>query len=119
VWQYQFERPLPGTGATSTRHSGELPYVFGAPRLPGNRMLGAAFGEADAEISKAMQSYWANFVKTGNPNGTGVPNWPKFTKDSAAMMRFTSDGPVVSKNARVPLCQLYQINLELRLASKE
>ena len=23
-----------------------------------------------------MQAYFANFIKTGNPNGTGLPTWP-------------------------------------------
>ena len=29
-------------------------------------------------VSDAMSSYWANFVKSGNPNGTGLPEWPKY-----------------------------------------
>ena len=25
-----------------------------------------------------MQKYWSNFAKTGNPNGTDLPNWPPY-----------------------------------------
>ena len=33
-----------------------------------------------------MTAYWVNFVKTGNPNGTGLPEWKPFTKDSGNIM---------------------------------
>jgi para-nitrobenzyl esterase len=116
VWQYQFEQPLPGTGSSSTRHSGELPYVFGAPQIPGNKMLGATFGPVDVEISKLMQSYWTNFAKTGDPNSSGLPQWPQFETGSEEIMRFTPTGPIVSRNTRIPLCHLYELSIERRLA---
>jgi len=27
-------------------------------------------------VSETMENFFANFIKTGNPNGDGVPNWP-------------------------------------------
>lgn len=116
VWQYQFEQPLPGTGSVSTRHSGELPYVFGAPQLPGNKMMGATFGATDARLSEVMQTFWTNFAKNGNPNGAGLPDWPKFKNGSEEIMRFTPNGAAVSRNSRITLCHLYQVNIEQRLA---
>jgi para-nitrobenzyl esterase len=32
-----------------------------------------------------MATYFANFVKTGNPNGVGVPEWPEFGKTRQVM----------------------------------
>ena len=35
---------------------------------------------ADRKLANTMSSYWANFVKSGNPNDRGLPNWPSFTQ---------------------------------------
>jgi para-nitrobenzyl esterase len=36
---------------------------------------------ADYEVSKTMQAYFVNFIKTFNPNGSGLPNWPAYRAD--------------------------------------
>jgi len=35
-------------------------------------------------VSTIMQNYFANFIKTGNPNGLGVPEWPAVTPNKPA-----------------------------------
>lgn len=40
----------------------------------------------DYELSRIMSDYWANFVKTGDPNGPGLPAWPAYTEDNKQTM---------------------------------
>ncbi|SFQ16336.1 para-nitrobenzyl esterase [Lachnospiraceae bacterium XBB1006] len=55
----------------SNYHAGELPYAYGNLwRHPG------LYNKEDEALSEIMQSYWVNFIKTGNPNGPSLPTWP-------------------------------------------
>ncbi|MBE7172809.1 MAG: carboxylesterase family protein [Williamsia sp.] len=53
-------------------HSAEIEYALG--NLPTNHVYD--WQSEDFTISAVMQAYFANFIKTGNPNGTGLPLWP-------------------------------------------
>jgi para-nitrobenzyl esterase len=59
-------------------HSAEIQYAMG--NLDLDRRY--AWEPADYEISKTMQAYFVNFIKTGNPNGSGLPNWPAYRPDT-------------------------------------
>ena len=62
-------------------HASELQYVFGSP-------WGRPFQGVDKTVSDAMNLYWANFVKTGNPNGEGLDNWPVYKYGEKTVMLF-------------------------------
>ena len=61
--------PPPLNGAA---HSVEIEYAMG--NLPGNKIYD--WTKEDYAVSATMEDYFANFIKTGNPNGKKLPNWP-------------------------------------------
>ncbi len=96
-YEYQFDKTPPGREAAGATHGMEVAYVFGKP---------------NDETSAAMQRYWTNFAKTGNPNGAGLPSWPKFDTKARGYMEFTNDGPTPSEGLRRPFCDLYGENVK-------
>ena len=80
VFRYFYAHPRPAmrgdtTNASTTDgavHSSEIEYAMG--NLPTNRVYD--WQPDDYKISAILQSFFANFIKTGNPNGLGVPEWP-------------------------------------------
>lgn len=78
VYRYLFSRPRPptvaGTGDVprGAVHSAEIEYALG--NLASNHVF--AWTPDDYRVSRTMQGYFANFIRTGNPNGPGLPAWP-------------------------------------------
>lgn len=99
VYRYYYSRPRPrmkaamgnataglaggvvrGSGQPSTPppaplgavHSAEIEYALG--NLDSNQVY--EWSVDDHKVSTTMEQYFANFIKSGNPNGTGLPVWP-------------------------------------------
>jgi para-nitrobenzyl esterase len=104
TYEYQFDRPAPGRESLGAVHGAEVPYVFGS--------LSAVYTTADRDLSAAMEQYWTNFAKTGNPNGTGLPKWPHFDQAARGYMEFMDSGPEAHEGLRRPFCDLYLENVK-------
>ena len=91
VFHYEFDQPLPlpeghaPDAEPEANHSGEIEYVFGtldSKKLP--------WRPEDYKLSEVMGTYWTNFAKTGNPNGAGVPEWPRYERKSDFQVMYLS-----------------------------
>lgn len=58
--------------AMGAPHACEIEYCMGNLHLVDDY----EWTEEDYKVSETMQNYFANFIKTGNPNGENLPNWP-------------------------------------------
>ncbi len=69
-------------------HGGEIGFVFGTLTA----RPGSTVSPEDQAVSRMAQSYWVNFAKTGDPNGAGLPTWPRQDPNKDLIFEFRPDG---------------------------
>ena len=86
------QQPAIAPGAV---HSADIEYAMGT--LDTNEYYD--WQDEDYAISKLFLTYYANFCKTGNPNGEGLPQWTPITKenlDAAPVMKIDVESKEVA-----------------------
>jgi para-nitrobenzyl esterase len=78
---YHFTRVPPGEPNYGAFHSAESSYAFHTLKY-----WDRPFTETDYKLEEVTSEYWVNFVKTGNPNGEGLPNWPAFDSNNPMLI---------------------------------
>ena len=87
-------------------HGGEIAFVFDT--LSAGR--GGAPTPEDEAVARIAHSYWVNFAKTGDPNGPGLPAWPRHDPSKDLIFDFRADGSAGAapdpRKARLDVTQL-------------
>jgi para-nitrobenzyl esterase len=78
VYRYRFDLGPPADPKgpqLGAYHSAEIEYVFGQL----DSKAGVAWLPEHRALSDEMQKYWANFARSGDPNGPGLPKWSVYS----------------------------------------
>ena len=84
VYLYRFTRKVPATGEYvkyGAFHTGEVPYAY-----DNLKFVNRPWQPVDNELARAMSTYWANFIKTGDPNSNGLPEWKPYNTTAKQVM---------------------------------
>ncbi|WP_294335067.1 carboxylesterase family protein [uncultured Sphingomonas sp.] len=92
VWEYRFSYVADSVGQPGAGHATDIPFFFDNARIK----YGAATTAKDERVGKTISAYLANFARTGNPNGAGLPAWPRFTAAGDEILDFAADGKAVA-----------------------
>jgi para-nitrobenzyl esterase len=103
AWLYFFSRVREGSAGAQVRayHGAELPYVFGThdPWMTTT--------STDWQLSDVMMSYWTNLATNGEPNQSGLPDWPVFDRPDGNAMEFANTARPGPAQEAV-LCRLFR-----------
>ncbi|MDO4214803.1 MAG: carboxylesterase family protein [Bacteroidales bacterium] len=127
IYVYYLDQPQantfrPDVISKGTNHACDMAFVFGHP------FSFMPFNDVDWGISKMITTYFANFVKTGNPNDDGIkeenpahgdalPYWPVYNLEKETVMKFHNGASLVSQpnRAEVELWEEYYKDMREKL----
>jgi para-nitrobenzyl esterase len=82
-------------------HASEIQYIFpfaAGPSGLGLNLPQTPLNASQRQLSDNMVGYWTEFADSGNPNGNGAPNWPRFHRDRQVMQSFVPPTPTTETN---------------------
>jgi para-nitrobenzyl esterase len=83
-------------------HGVEIQYAFDNLQLDPR-----SWSAADKALATQLSTTWANFARTGNPNGAGLPTWRSYDGSNASVLRI-GDEADLKDNGKLPDFSLFE-----------
>jgi para-nitrobenzyl esterase len=95
VYAYRFSYVAGSVREPGAQHATDIPFFFDTAAIKyGNKTTAR-----DRAMGRAMSTYLVNFAKHGDPNGAGLPAWPRYAPALDEIMDFAGNGkPVAGKD---------------------
>ena len=91
IYLFEWQSPV-NDGSLGASHGMELPFMFNNIAMARTLTGG---GKEAYDLADKISSAWINFVKTGNPNGKGLPKWEPYNPEKGATMIFDNSCKIV------------------------
>ena len=92
AYEYRFSYVSPAKREIWKRgapHGSDVPFAFDSVAQ------GGGADAADTALAHLVNRFFAQFARTGDPNGEGLPHWPRYTK-AGLLINFTASGEAVA-----------------------
>ena len=111
AYLYNFDADMPGDKNRSAFHGAELWFAYDSLARSWRPFTGKHY-----DLARQVSSYWANFIKTGDPNGndtqgTALPPWSAYDDSAPKIMHFTDS----AQEETIPLTDIMKFRMEYTL----
>jgi para-nitrobenzyl esterase len=89
IWMYRYK--YRAGKAFGAKHSFELNYIWNTAKI-----LSSSANAEEKQLAANMHTSWVNFIKTGNPQTSGLPQWPHYNSRTPQVMAFDTTDTVIT-----------------------
>lgn len=93
TYHYRFSYVAESLRKEGADHATDIPFFFDTAAVK----YGSAATRRDVAMGKTIAAYLVNFARSGDPNGPGLPQWPRYTRATDVMMDFDVAGQATAK----------------------
>jgi para-nitrobenzyl esterase len=91
VYVYRFgyvANTMRGEWKEGPPHATDIPYAMDTVKAK----YGDKLTPTDEKVAQLLHAYWVNFVRSGDPNGKGLPKWPVYERKDDVLLQIHPDG---------------------------